>query len=215
MTKPQPSLSDVLYWFALEEVEPTADLINDYRLRFPLYADAIADFAIELSVDALRTVETETALGLTDPPSNAVMRAISDFQNLRYEEKHRSNEERPAQAIRETTARANPFKQLASHHQYRQFASDVGISNQFALKLKERQIAFETIPAAFTQRIATSLGVPVDILAAYLSAPPSSEASALFYKAVDKPVRQPQETFEQAVRTSNMSPTQQQHLLSL
>ena len=85
MSEPQALSSDVLYWFSLEQPKPTAALIDEYRKRFPQYADDITDFALDLALDSLRTEAAELdADDLAKPPSVAVMRSISHFQNVRF-----------------------------------------------------------------------------------------------------------------------------------
>jgi hypothetical protein len=111
----QQSLSDVLYWFSLEEEKPTAALVDEYRSRFPEYADAITKFAIELAVDALGldvpSLDVETVAG---PPSSVVMQSISNFQNARYqaEKEKRSNDLEAFSKAQSVVAITNPFSSL-------------------------------------------------------------------------------------------------------
>jgi len=216
MSNPQLSLNDVLYSFALEQPKPTAELIDEYQDRFPQYADAIAEFALELALDALRPdvpdLDAETAAA---PPSAEVMRSISHFQNARY---HATKERASADASSASNAQRaspiNPFNAL-DVSQFRRLASDVDANLVLVAKLRDRQIVPETIPAAFSQRVAARLGVPVDVLFAHLSEKPRQDFQRVYYKAIDKPTRQPQETFEVAVRTSGLSSEQQERLLEL
>jgi hypothetical protein len=213
MTDPQTTLDDVLYWLSLEESKPTAALISEYRTRFPQFAEAITAFALDLSVDSLRAPIPE-AVENDDAPSDTVMRAISNFQNLLYQKKNSAHNGLLLKHGPEVTSGVNPFKSL-SVPKFKELAREVGANTVFATKLRNRQIVFETIPTTLMLRVAEKLDVPLDYVSSYLSAQPSYETTQLFHKAIDKPIRQPQETYEQAVRTSQLSPEQQKDLLSL
>ncbi|HEY1653711.1 MAG TPA: hypothetical protein VGF86_01200 [Candidatus Tumulicola sp.] len=215
MTNPQQPLSDVLYWLALEESKPTAALIDEYRERFPEYAEAITEFALELAVDALRPELTDFDVEtVTAPPSTVVLKSISHFQNTRYQvaKERRVNDAPSISEAENALPIANPFSKL-NVDQFRRLARDLDTTSIFVAKLRDRQIVPASIPPAFTQRVATKLGVPVDLVIAHFFAKETQGPTRVYYKAVDKPTRQPQETFEEAVRNSNLLSEQQERLL--
>jgi hypothetical protein len=65
----------------------------------------------------------------------------------------------------------------------------------------------------FRQRVSAELDVPVEVIDAHLAGPPLLSEQA--YKADRKPEVGPKQTFEDAVRGSGLTETQQQHLLKL
>lgn len=215
MRNPQHPLSDVLYSLALEDEAPTVALIDEYRKRFPEYADAITEFAMRLVHEGLRPDEPDVDIDeLNGPPNGVVMRSISHFQNVLFKA---ANERRDDDAEAPSTPEgaapiANPFREL-SPTQFRQVAKELDVTSLFLGKLRDRLIIADTIPASFTQSVAGELGTPCEMLRAFLAAKPVGSSTVLFYKAVDKPTLQPPETFEQAVRTSMLSPGQQARLL--
>ena len=216
MSNSQQPLSDVLYWFSLEEDKPTAALVDEYRARFPEYAEAITQFAIELAVDALGPdippLDVDTVVG---PPSSVVMRSISEFQNALYQAKEeRRSDDVEASSKVASDLTVNPFSSLDSTD-FRRLARELGANSIFIAKLRDRLIVPETIPIALTQRVARELDVSADLVMAHFCAKPARGPTAVYYKAVDKPVALTQERFEEAVRTSGLTPEQQTQLLEL
>jgi hypothetical protein len=215
MSNSRPSLSDVLSWFALEATKPTAALVDKYRERYPEYADAIADLALQLAQDALMPevpdLEPEVMIGA---PSAAVIEGISHFQNLRYQAKKDIGIPDARELAGSDAAVAsivNPIKAL-SPQDFKRVVREADLSPAFVMKLRDRQIVPETIPISFTRGFATTLRVPTELLLAHLSAKPAQNTAGMYFKATEKPVLQPQETFEAAVRSS-LSPEQQERLL--
>jgi hypothetical protein len=217
MSNPQQPLSDVLYWLSLEDAKPTAAIIDEYRSRFPEYTQEITDFALDLAFDALiLDAQSPDAETLAGPPSNLVMKSISDFQNARYQaaNEQQANSVASVPIAKTAVAIANPFTSLDSMR-FRELTRNLDANTIFVAKLRDRQIMPTTIPRGLTQFVARELNVPTDVVIAHLSAKPAQALSGTYYKAVDKPSPQAQETFEEALRTSGLSPEQQQRLLSL
>lgn len=209
------SLSDVLYSFSLEQDEPSAALIDEYQRRFPDYAVEIARFALELSLDARRPdVVDVSEEDLHAAPSAAVMRSISRFQNARHKAmKEETSPQLPSKVPAETAHPSNPFLAL-DVGAMRQLAKELDANTVLINKLRDRQILAETIPAAFSQKVAARLGVPVEILRAHLAVKQTGQFQAQYFKAIKKPELRPQESFEAAVRSSGLTLEQQQRLLS-
>lgn len=211
----QHPLSDVLYALALEHETPTVALIDEYRKRFPEYADAITEFAVKLIHEGLRPDEPDVEVNeLNEPPNSIVMHSISHFRNALFEAAHQQRRDDAVALSRpEGAARfADPFRDL-SPKQFRQVAKGLDVTSLFLGKIRDRLIIADTIPLAFTQVVAGELGAPPEMLRAYLAAKPQSSSAVLFYKAVDKPTLHAPETFEEAVRTSKLSADQQVRLL--
>ena len=216
MSNRQLSLDEVLYAFSLEASKPTAALIDDYRQRFPAYADAITEFATDLALDALRPVDMDLdPVDVLQPPSPAVMRAISHFQNARFQAAKRpiGTDDAPT-ANAERASPANPIGRLDATRM-RRLADNLDVNVLLVMKLRDRQIVPDTIPTAFCQRVAGELGISVDAFNAHLFAPPIYDERGTFYKAVDRHQATAQETFADAVRASGLSPEQQNRLLNL
>jgi hypothetical protein len=53
LTSNTPPLRDVLYAFSLAKPMPDAEVLDDFVRRYPEYAAALTDFAIELVMDTL------------------------------------------------------------------------------------------------------------------------------------------------------------------
>src|SRR6266404_6043043 len=85
--KPTPTLSDVLYAFALAYTSPSADLLNEYIRSYPQYAVELTALAVELAVDNGNREEAEEQVQKTEEvmQSTEVLKMISQFQNRLHE----------------------------------------------------------------------------------------------------------------------------------
>lgn len=205
MAQSRLSLSDALYALSVEQAVPDPELLDECIRRCPEHASTLTEFAIDLVLDSLVTSDS-SAPQATSPASRAVMRAMSHFQNRLH-------------AVRQTgtrvqeTAPPNPFAAL-ERVAFRQLAERLNVNTVFLMKLRDRQIAVETMTAGFQHRIAQELNVPVDLLVAHFSAPPTIQRSVRF-SADRKPEVGHTQTFQEAVRSSGLFVEQQRHLLSL
>lgn len=202
------SARDVLYEFALAKDRPDADLLEEFIRRYPQFAEELTDFAVsvalEIYVDGL-----EPIVSLNQNVSPVVSRAMSRFHNRLFEVKREATEKGQAR----TELPLNPFSAL-DRVAIRKFARDLNASNLFVMKLRDRQIKGDTISKGFCRCVSEKLGVPVNILAAHFAAEPTVH-SASRHKSEDKPSAQPKQTFEEAVRSSELTEGQQRYLLSL
>ena len=84
------TLRDAMYAMSLAKRVPDAELLEDFVRRYPQYADALTDFAIELAIDALQYGEEvdEDLPPETEAISPAVARVMSQFQNRLFELQH-------------------------------------------------------------------------------------------------------------------------------
>lgn len=202
-------LRDVLYEFSLTKRIPDADLLDEYVRQFPQYADELVEFAVSLALDAPHDEAPQT---VADPQrvSPAVSRAISHFHNHLHAT--RQAQAAPTQNSA-TQATVNPFLAL-SRDAFRALAAQLGANALFVARLRDRQIAPATFSAGFLRLVADKLGATVEEVVAHFSAPASPSAPQ-FLKADDKPEPAGQQSFEEAVKASGLTPEQQQRLLEL
>lgn len=102
------SLRDILYEFSIAKDVPDAELLDEFTRRYPEYADALTEFAIELVQESVNADQTAEPVADTTTVSPAVSRAMSKFQNALYAR-------RSAEATTEQHAAAvdNPFATLS------------------------------------------------------------------------------------------------------
>lgn len=203
-------LRDVLYEFSLAKRIPDADLLDDYVRQFPQYADELVDFAVSLALDA---PHDEAAKPVADPEhvSPAVSRAMSRFHNHLHAIRQARSTPAPNSAPQ---AIANPFLGL-SRDAFRALAAQLGANALFVAKLRDRQIAPATFSSGFLRLVADKLGATVEEVVAHFAAPASPSAPQ-FLKADGKP--EPagqQQSFQEAVKASGLTPEQEQRLLEL
>jgi hypothetical protein len=84
------------------------------------------------------------------------------------------------------------------------------------MKLRDGRIEPESIYArpGFCKVAADGLDIPVEALMAHVRSGPTVSAQQL-HKSDSKPVADKRETFEEAVRSSGLTPQQQQRLLEM
>lgn len=208
MTNRSNDLSEVLYALALAMPVPDAKTLEDFVRRYPQHADALTEFAVDLALEAQPEGDEEGDTGEAGEVSPAVSRAISHFQQVSYE-LEKSSGTGAAEAV------ANPLASL-SREDFRAFAAKVGANTTFAMKLRDRAIEPDTLTSrtGFCRVVADGLNISVDEMISHVRAPSSVHAHA-HYKADDKPAASRRETFEEAVRSSGLTPEQQRHLLEL
>jgi len=203
---PRP-LSDALYAFALATSAPNAELLDEFVRRYPEHALALTDFAIEWALDTAVGSCRDTMEPAPTLTSPVVARAMSRFHNRLHAVR---------QAVRASseaiTLVENPFSRL-NRDTVRGLGKRLGVNTVFVMKLRDRQIKPDTIPDGFRHRIATEMAVPIAIIDAHLSTRPQIQLRS-HYKADQKPQIIAQQSFEDAVRSSGLSPDQQRLLLS-
>ncbi len=192
-------LDDVLTELALAQDIPDAALLDEYTRRFPHYAEALTSYAIDLAVEA--AIERSSSAAPTPATSALAMRAMSRFQNRKFEARTRT----PA-AVTAPPSVANPIASCSTS-ELRELVLRMQINNVFMLKLRDRRIEAGTIPGWFCGTLAHELSVPVDVLRAHFSAPARIPDETRF-KADRKPEVATKETFEEAIETSGLTPEQ-------
>jgi len=201
---PDISLDDVLEELALTSAKPDAGVLGEFTRRYPQYIDEIMEFAAELASLAMADEPADNLEPSTTETSSAVSKAMSALQNRLYEVK----QEQVGQG-----AVSNPFASLAQQ-EMRSVANDLHVTPYFVIKLRDRTIAPETIPAGFLRLVSNVLKVPESLVAAHFSAPAEIRAETEFMSN-QKPEAAHQQSFIEAVKSSSLTEEQQRFLLSL
>lgn len=207
-------LDDAIYALSMAKDVPDADVLEAVIKEYPDLANELTEYAIEMVVDAM--IGDDEAAEVSDADaseSEAVSHAISRFHNTLFA--RRRTEEAQAKEVKRTpTAQAsNPFQDL-ERAQYRALIKKLGANATFVNKLRDRQIDGDTMTQGFKQRIAQDLKAPMEVVLAHFAASAGSGARQ-HYKADGKPNADQMESFEQAVRNSELTPEQQRALLAL
>jgi hypothetical protein len=211
-TKTLTPLREVLYRFSLSRPIPDAELLDAFIRRYPEYAAEITDFAIEVAVDAALGDEDAIVQAVEPTVSPVVSRAMSRFQNHLFAAR-RVRLATPAREPTPPSVTENPFAVL-DRTAFRRLAARLNANTVFVAKLRDRQIDPDTMTTGFRKRVAEELGVPLDVTVAHFAAQAEGQAPQ-FYKAEQKPVAIPRQSFEDAVRSSGLTVEQQRYLMSL
>ena len=209
--KAKASLQDVIYALSLAKRVPDAELLDEFVRKYPQYADALTEFAIELTADAMLHGDDEPEAPANPGVSPAVSRAMSEFQNRLFAVR----KGRAARAPTRTPASPprNPFASL-DRKGFRALASRINVNTVLLAKLRDRQIDPATMPTEFCRRIAEEMEEPLDDLTAHFRTSPEASHTRQFYKSDGKPAAKARQSFAEAVRGSGLSPEQRRRLLS-
>lgn len=209
----QTSLRDAMYAMSLAKAVPDAELLDDFARRYPQYADALTEFAIELAIDSLmHRSDEEDVPADADAISSVVSRVMSQFENQLYERRQARAATQPTRAA--TASVENPFAAL-DRQGFRALVSQLDVNSAFLSKLRDRTIEPISIPKAYCRHLAQEMDEDTDAMVAHLYAPQESVAAGRqLYKAEGKPAATARQSFEEAVKTSGLSEEQQRRLLS-
>jgi hypothetical protein len=210
-TQSPAPLRDVLYEFSLAKEVPDAELVNEFARRYPEHAEEITRFAIEVVVASLRPDAAEEPV-VTTAVSPMVSRAMSRFQNALYA--NRAKATAPIENTSYAVVVDNPFAKL-DRKAFRQLAHDLNANVVFVCKLRDCQIDPKTMSQGFLQFLADKMRVVRDTLDAFFAGGVRPIAQPQFFKADQRPEGNLQQSFEEAVRGSDLSEEQQDHLMSL
>jgi hypothetical protein len=203
------SLQDALYALALAKPVPDAAVLDDLVRSYPHYAAQLTDMAVELALEALADRDEKPALGDVSGTSPAVGRAMSRFQNRLYA----VTKARRAANINTAPESPNPLTSLG-RAELRGLGSRLGGNTVFAMKLRDRVIDHDTMTEGFRKHVADTMRAPLDVVIAHFAGR-SELAAHAHYKAEQKPEIGKKQSFEEAVRSSGLTPEQQAFLLSL
>ena len=210
------ALREALYVLSTEQDFPDAKLLDDVVRRYPGFGEELTEFAITIAVDALRGEHVvEDAEGAVDPSvvSPAVSRAMSHFQNRLHAVTTSAGAAEPGSTCVDIADAPNPFSGMP-RKDFRDFAARLNANSFFVGKLRDRQIDPATMTQGFHKKVADELEVPLDVVVAHFAAPQVAQ-SRQFFKAESKPSIGAQQSFEEAVRSSDLNDAQQRYLLEL
>jgi hypothetical protein len=201
-------LEDVLYEFAIAQDRPDAGLLSEFIRRFPQHADVLTEFAVSLALETFSDIPPEeSGQELSARDNAAISRAMSRFQNRIYEIDHEpQTKTAPHDA-------GNPFHGLTVAD-LDELAKRIHANRTFVVKLRDSQIATDTMTMGFKRKVAEELHAPLDLVVAHF-ARPQQIRSNLRLKAAGKPKARPKQSFTVAVRNSGLTPDQQAWLIAL
>ena len=178
-------------------VEPRHDRVTlEYYLnQYPEHSLALVDCSIEMMMDASHS-DDEVQVS-SDQVADQAWRQFQAAMG----------------SVQGTAAIANPFAQLQPTA-FKSIAKRLDVSNLFLIRVRERAIDAATFPRRFVQQLAAELGATVDAVSAYLRSPPTM-ASSLSFRSNVKPEVAAQIPFDQAVETSQLTPSQKEALQAL
>jgi hypothetical protein len=169
----------------------------------------LTDFAIELALDAMAvTADAETEPARTGD-TVAASKAMSRFHNRLYAVQREASPQskQPAAVV------DNPFVSL-DRAGIRDVGQRLNANNVFVMKLRDRQIDAGTMTAEFQRHVAEALKVSIDVIVTHFDGP-TQMIPGVHFKADGKPQAGAKQTFEEAVRSSGLTPEQETYLLSL
>lgn len=205
------TLREVLYQFAMAKDIPDVELLDEFVRQHPEYAEALTNFAVELVVESLAESKTRAAV-IPAELSPAVSRAMSKFQNALHRVKTRGSatarERVPATVVENPLARYQRVE-------FRRFVKDLRANSIFACRLRDGLIDAKTMTRGFIEHLARAMKDSAEAAAAFVESLTPSVPAGQFCKADDKPQASGQQTFEQAVKSSDLTEEQQRFLLSL
>jgi hypothetical protein len=200
-----PPLAEVLEELMLAEAPLSADVLSEFTRRYPEYADALLEYAVELVAEAAFEESVPEQVSTPESAANAA-RAMSRFQNRIYELQQQGTSS-PEAGVE------NPLATLDTAT-LRAVMKDLNVTPVFLMKLRDRRIREDTIPKPFTDRLARGIKVSPEKLRKRLAAP-SELRQASSWKSDKKPEAPPKETFEEAIVSSNLTAEQQAALRTM
>lgn len=204
--KTDAQLEEVLEEFSLASVNPSRQLLDQFVGQNPQFARELAELAVELALDANRDDSALNDAPEADAVSPEVAAAMSRLHN-------RLHSVRKAGESQKASPPSNPFSAL-SGDRLSAFKHEMHINSVFLMKMRDGAIEPTTIPAGFTQRTAELLGVPTDVLNSHWAGPSVIQQGSRF-KSDQKPEISKQQSFAEAVATSQLTEAQQRYLLAL
>jgi hypothetical protein len=181
-----PSCDDVLEAFACEPETGKATL-EKYLRDYPEYAEAILDFATEISREVVIRKE----------PLSARERAMIETGW----KKHVKAAPKPV---------ADPFAVL-SGAELGKVANLLEVPKQVLTAFRDRTIEVASIPKRFAERLAAEIHSDFETLMAFLAAPPTLSV-ARSRKSETKPKIADRKTFEQILTDAGVAPADRKKL---
>ncbi len=203
------SLRDLFYELSSDLENPTPGLLRKLINDHPQHAATLSQFAEELELD------DDAEPNEDDVPDERVDQlvapAMSRFQDRLYRLTQAAAA--PSVSVTEAKGTSDPFAGLGVKD-LREIAAVLEVNSLFLRKVCDREIKAATIPQRFSERLAEKLRVPVSEFITYQALPPRMEPTVR-YRSETKPSAGAQQSWEEAVRSSNLTPEQQAALLSM
>lgn len=167
--------------------------IDDYVQRYPQYTRELLEFAVYYHTVGHDAVEPEEVPAAELSP--AALKAVAQIRERRAA----VSASRFGGLVKQGMQIGYPPPKLAEA---------VGLSTDLLAKLEAHAISATTIPRTLIRRLADTLKVAPDVIAAYLAAAGAAQASAFYY--ADQQPTQQQESFLDAVQASTLSAERKQ-----
>jgi hypothetical protein len=199
--------TDALYHLAVAEPDERASVLDALVRQYPEHVAELRAAAVELALDAAadEAQEPEDMPDVSETLSPAVEKAMRKFRARRAEI------EAAQKAEREKVV--DPFAPL-DRAALRGLGQRLNASTLFVMKLRDRRIRPETMSDGFRRKLSDELHVPMDVVVAHFAAPPRL-AQGAYYKADERPEVGAQQSFEEAVKSSQLTDEQIAYLRGL
>jgi hypothetical protein len=205
LTRSGAPLNDAIYALAQIGPELDADSLDSLVRRFPEHAGTLTELAIELVLDAFEEDPDDVVEVPTSDISAAVSQAMSYFHNQLYAME--------AKGVQTVVKPQSPFASW-ERSQLREFGVRLGANTVFAMKVRDCLIEPDTMTLGFKQHVAEAAKAPLELIIAYFAGG-SRLASQTHFKADKKPEVGKRQTFDEALRTSQLTDQQQAFLKGL
>lgn len=207
-------LREAFYELAMGGSSPDPETLEALIRLYPDHSAELTDFAISLALDPWADNDEEVVAPVRAEHgiSAAASHAVSAYHNAVY--KLRESEGAGATPAAASAAAENPFLAL-DRKGLRDLAARLDADVPFVIKLRDRVIDYATMTRGFLAAVAEALPASGELVATHLSSRQTVMARGQHFKADGKPVLGQQQSFRQAVETSEMSERQRQRLLSL
>lgn len=186
---PLPSCDDVLEAFACEP-DTGRTVLENYLRDYPEYAEAILDFATELSREEVVRKE----------PLSARERAMIET----VWKKHVEAGQKPV---------ADPFAVL-SGVELGKVAKLLEVPKQVLTAFRDRTILVASIPKRFAERLAAEIHSDYETLMAWLAVAPPTLSLLRSHKSDAKPKVANRKTFEQVLTDAGVTPADRKKLMT-
>lgn len=204
----QYEIDRITFQYAEEFRAGRSPRIEDYADRHPEFAAELAEFALYFHA---------VTAALPEPPATPATQLSPAAQKAlaRIREAPAGKPTAPAPAQAPAT---QPLDSLFQQGQRAglmptALADAIGVSMDVLGKLEAHAIAAATIPRTLLQRLASTLKVSPEAIAAFLGGATPQQASAFFY--AEKPPTQAQQSFVDAIHESMLPPERKQEWIEI
>lgn len=209
-------LREAFYELAMGGSSPDPETLEALIRLYPDHSAELTDFAISLALDPWSDDDDGDvfvgAARAEEGISAAASHAISAYHNAVY--KLRQGQGTANIRTAASVSAENPFLTL-DRKGLRDVAARLDVDVPFVIKLRDRVIDYSTMTHGFVAVVSEAVPAALKRLEAHLSSTQPVAPAGQHFKADDKPVLGRQQSFREAVETSEMTEQQRQHLLSL